>query len=199
MVTVKPTTSERKRVANRQNAKRSTGPKSETGKRTSALNAIRHGLSSNPAVSVLSPEIFKLQELIQEEIDDPEGSRLIAQKILEYERTEVYQRQVALKEASGKDGYIDEAAVSEFAAQNTLEGFLGEDFAINFMDLLAMDGDRAGHNIHKRITKLLDRQALRHKRSIAAQAQRESIRLRRYYKRASNQLIKAIKAASQLR
>lgn len=198
-MTVKPTTSERKRVANRQNAKRSTGPKSETGKRVAALNAIRHGLSSSAAVSALSPEIFKLQELIQEEIDDPEGSRLIAQKILEYERTEVYQRQVALKEASGKDGYIDEAAVSEFAAKNTLEGFLGEDFAINFMDLLTTDGDRAGHNIHKRITKLLDRQALRNQRLLATQAQRESIRMRRYFKRASNQLIKAIKAASQLR
>jgi hypothetical protein len=39
--------SERKRDANRTNARRSTGPRSEEGKRQSARNALGHGLSSS--------------------------------------------------------------------------------------------------------------------------------------------------------
>jgi hypothetical protein len=39
-------TSERKRKANRRNAKHSTGPKTERGKNTSRLNSIKHGLTA---------------------------------------------------------------------------------------------------------------------------------------------------------
>jgi hypothetical protein len=39
-------TSERKRAANRQNAQRSTGPRSVAGKKRSRQNALRHGLSA---------------------------------------------------------------------------------------------------------------------------------------------------------
>jgi hypothetical protein len=36
--------------ANRRNAQQSTGPRSEAGKRTSSLNALRHGLTSRMVV-----------------------------------------------------------------------------------------------------------------------------------------------------
>src|SRR5215218_3603767 len=39
--------SERKRAANRANAKKSTGPKSKRGKKKSSRNALTHGLMSN--------------------------------------------------------------------------------------------------------------------------------------------------------
>lgn len=39
-------TSERKRAANRRNARRSTGPRSVAGKKTSRQNALQHGLSA---------------------------------------------------------------------------------------------------------------------------------------------------------
>jgi hypothetical protein len=42
--------SERKLQANRQNAKKSTGPRSERGKRQSAFNAVKHGLLSKKAL-----------------------------------------------------------------------------------------------------------------------------------------------------
>ena len=49
-------TTGRKAASNRKNAQRSTGPKSEKGKRRSRSNALRHGLAiaigSEPAVSV---------------------------------------------------------------------------------------------------------------------------------------------------
>ncbi len=41
-------TSDRKREANRANAKKSTGPKSAAGKKRVAQNALRHGLSTGP-------------------------------------------------------------------------------------------------------------------------------------------------------
>lgn len=48
-----PVTSDRKREANRANARRSTGPRSSTGKRRASRNAVKHGLAvklrNNPA------------------------------------------------------------------------------------------------------------------------------------------------------
>ena len=42
--------SEKQRVANRANAKRSTGPKTETGKALSRMNAHKHGLTAETIV-----------------------------------------------------------------------------------------------------------------------------------------------------
>ena len=46
----KPPVSERRLAANRANSKRSTGPKTEAGKKRVSKNAIRHGILSNTAV-----------------------------------------------------------------------------------------------------------------------------------------------------
>jgi len=52
--------SEKQIEANRQNAQKSTGPKTEIGKRKSAQNALKHGLFSN------SPVIENLKEDVEE-------------------------------------------------------------------------------------------------------------------------------------
>ena len=54
-------TSALKRVSNRRNANKSTGPKSEAGKARSALNALRHGLSVQPTFDAATQE--KIDEL----------------------------------------------------------------------------------------------------------------------------------------
>src|SRR6516225_9919398 len=51
----------RKREANRNNAKRSTGPRTEQGKLSAKRNALRHGLAARPA---LSPQIERLAQAI---------------------------------------------------------------------------------------------------------------------------------------
>src|SRR4029078_8083939 len=45
-------TTEKQFAANRQNAKHSTGPRSEHGKRRSRRNALRHGLSAETVIDV---------------------------------------------------------------------------------------------------------------------------------------------------
>ena len=46
-------TSDRQIEANRRNALKSTGPKTEAGKRTSRCNAVRHGLTAETVLSAL--------------------------------------------------------------------------------------------------------------------------------------------------
>src|SRR6185312_15107657 len=58
-------TSLRKREANRQNASKSTGPKTDRGKQRSARNAVRHGLSiSSLADACWMPEAIALANLL---------------------------------------------------------------------------------------------------------------------------------------
>ena len=46
-------TTDKQIAANRQNAKNSTGPRTERGKRRSRRNAIRHGLTAETVIDVL--------------------------------------------------------------------------------------------------------------------------------------------------
>ena len=53
-------TTEKQIAANRQNAKNSTGPRTEYGKRRSRRNAIRHGLTAETVIDVLEdPAVYK--------------------------------------------------------------------------------------------------------------------------------------------
>jgi hypothetical protein len=54
--TIKPPVSDRKRRANRANAKKSTGPRTSEGKRRSSRNAVKHGLLSDHLVITAGPE-----------------------------------------------------------------------------------------------------------------------------------------------
>jgi hypothetical protein len=76
-------TSDRKMSANRQNAKRSTGPKTSTGRRRSSCNAIRHGLESVRFNEQIDPKLIdRMVEAICEGNADP-SCHLLARIIAE--------------------------------------------------------------------------------------------------------------------
>jgi len=64
-------TSERQIDANRRNAQKSTGPKTEAGKKQSSANAYRHGLTSCGRVAGTREEIEQLATLIAGGSDNP--------------------------------------------------------------------------------------------------------------------------------
>jgi hypothetical protein len=76
-------TSAARSAANRENAKRSTGPRSRSGKARVAKNALRHGLAIPvSAVPELAPEVARLTALIAEGVASPDHlarARLIAE------------------------------------------------------------------------------------------------------------------------
>ena len=57
-------TSERKLTANKQNAQRSTGPRTRTGKRRASRNALRHGLAAAVEEPAFLLEIERLAEAL---------------------------------------------------------------------------------------------------------------------------------------
>ena len=68
-------TSKRKAQANRENAKRSTGPRSAPGKRRSSQNAVRHGLAAAcNQIRAGSPEVEQLARAIAGK--EPSAARL---------------------------------------------------------------------------------------------------------------------------
>ncbi len=85
--------STQKRQANRINAQRSTGPRSSGGKRSSSLNALRHGLCLPIEQTSQAPIIGKLRAIIEAEGIDAELAKELATSILEYERNIAYQHQ----------------------------------------------------------------------------------------------------------
>jgi hypothetical protein len=73
-------TNSRRLAANRRNARRSTGPKTASGKLTAARNALRHGLSLPVfADPVLAGEIVELAERIADGSADPRMGELAVQ------------------------------------------------------------------------------------------------------------------------
>ena len=79
-------TSLRQIEANRRNALRSTGPKTETGKQRSSKNAVRHGLTA---------------ETVIEPLEDPEDYKAFEQAVTaDYEAETAVERELVLRLAS---------------------------------------------------------------------------------------------------
>ena len=180
-------TSSKQRIANRRNALHSTGPKTTTGRRRVATNALSHGLSV-PVDPLTQHELVDpiLGKLAAEDL--PKSVRLdLATKIAEFERNIAYQR----------ERFADSVSGQEPAPRDVLG--IDDRFIEDILDLkLEAEYDAFGGGVQAEFL----REAKAALRSLRSWGDREakhelSEELRsteRYYRRAANQLIKTLRA-----
>jgi hypothetical protein len=85
-------TSPQKRVANRANARKSSGPKSNAGKSRSSLNSVKHSLTRPIDALPWGDYLGTLATLLEQEGLSSDDAIDLARKILDYERNVDYQR-----------------------------------------------------------------------------------------------------------
>ncbi len=83
-------TSPKQRAANKANALKSTGPRSDQGKVRSRVNATKHALSLPVDETVFSDEIKSVAALIRGDCDSDFQAQELAKRIIDYERNEAF-------------------------------------------------------------------------------------------------------------
>lgn len=83
-------TSPRQRAANKANALKSTGPRSDQGKVRSRVNATKHALSLPVDETVFSDEIKSVTALIRGDCHSDFQAQELAKRIIDYERNEAF-------------------------------------------------------------------------------------------------------------
>ena len=169
-----------KRSANRRNALRSTGPKTALGRKTSARNATRHGLSVPLPPHISDPLQQELTLLIQHDGIDADTSGDLAQKIIDYERNMSFLRHVFEDYMGVDQGSEKNKNIGIAKWQDELEIRLADIHAkhLRGMPWESENMERLTTQMNKIITKT---------------KKDEVVRSQRYVKRASNQLIKALR------
>ena len=180
-------TSPRQRAANRRNALHSTGPKTTTGRRRVASNAMSHGLSV-PVDPLTQQDLIApiLDRLGSEDL--PEPTRLdLATKIVEFERNIAHQRERFADSVSGQKPTSKDVLV------------IDDRFIEDILDLkLEAEQDAFGASKQAEFLKEAKAALKSLRRWGDRQAKRElTEELRsteRYYRRSANQLIKTLRA-----
>lgn len=172
--------SPKRRAANKRNALKSTGPKTVLGRKTSARNSIRHGLSVPLPPHINNPLQLELSQLIQHDDIPPETARDLAQKIIEYERNMSFLKLVFEEEMVAYPGYEEDKNLGIKKWQRDLED--------RFTDIYEkhLKGMPWGAENIARLTKQMNQIVTKAKKD-------EFARSKRYFKRSSNQLIKALR------
>ena len=83
-------TSPKQRAANKANALKSTGPKSDQGKRRASLNATKHALSLPIDERAFETELRAVAALIRDDCDSDTQATELAKRIIDYERNEAF-------------------------------------------------------------------------------------------------------------
>ena len=173
--------------ANQANARRSSGPKTIQGRLRSSQNARSHGLSAALDLSIAEPQVRAMVSLLEGEGIDAMYAREVAIKILDFERNVARQREIHLKRAAGK--LVDARAITEAAYEEDPMRARLEDFAAGhtFPEL-----SEAEETIREGAKWLVARGREELARRIHAASRDAPVSLR-YYRRASNQLFKALR------
>lgn len=184
--------------ANRANAKRSIGPRSERGKRAVALNAIKHGLSM-PLSSALGqpegldhPALQAIAELIAPECTSPEAARHIASTILEFERNETAQREFFMSCCVEPQGLPAGAELVEAVRQRYPEYDMMQEL-IDEELLLSARPDKRWIAKGMKIMQNLQQEFIQSCQQEQKDAWKRWGASQRYLKRAANQLAKALR------
>lgn len=181
-------TSQKQRAANRRNALHSTGPKSDEGRRRSAVNALRHGLSMPIESTPWHSMVPNVSDLLQKDGFSAEDARNLASLIMDYERNVANQRDLLIADQSmmPKEASLPEAALRDLA----VAAKIGELRKQKVTHLMGMDAPLA-----REMQEFLEKTAARQ----AKVAQRDEVTVLknadRYLRRAANQLIRELKRA----
>ena len=206
----------KKRAANRRNALQSTGPRTALGRRVSAQNATRHGLSVPLPPPLVDPVQQQLVQLIMTDGFDHDVAHNLAGKIIEYERNILYLQKiyhediiqgndpssergaVILEQKKRQAGLIDiltdiERQELEVKKQGLEVEQLG--LEIEQLDLEVINPEKLQKQ-NQQMLRALHQTKSAGKRMLRSEIKHEVSRIgasQRYFKRASNQLIKALR------
>jgi len=183
-------TSIAQRRANRRNALKSTGPRTETGKRRASLNAVSHGLSAPADPAWREGKVSAIEGALKCERLPDANARLMAEAIFEFERNIAHQREIF----ATRHAHPDETTGigNPLEAESSLSDEIDE--------MLMIDKRRGGPDEEERAwlveaqTFMRRQQRIQHARA-KRDAVEEIVRADRYMRRAANQLVKALKAS----
>lgn len=180
-------TSLKQRAANRRNAQRSTGPKSDSGRGRSAVNALKHGLTSPIEATVWGSKVSELEPILRSEGLNLAEARELARRLVEFERNVDYQRQRFLEAKSGepRKQIIPESAKMDIELAGQIALLRGS----KQTQQIGMDRPLA-REMQKFFEQVANRQIKQANRDVA----RELKNADRYLRRAANQLIKQLKS-----
>lgn len=180
-------TSLKQRAANRRNAQRSTGPKSDSGRGRSAVNALKHGLTSPIEATVWGPKVSELEPLLRSEGLGAGEARELARRLVEFERNVDYQRQRFLETKSGepRKQIIPDAAKTDIEIAGQIALLRGS----KQTHQIGMDRPLA-REVQKFFEQVANREIRQANRDVALEIKNAD----RYLRRAANQLIKQLKS-----
>lgn len=122
---VKPPVSERKILANRKNALRSTGPKTLRGKRTVSRNAIKHGILAREVVLTAGDEEESQEEfdaLIEDLENDYQPVGVLEEMLVQAIATALWRKARILRAENGEIRLRLDAAAAERMRRNSDKG-----------------------------------------------------------------------------
>lgn len=175
-------TSLKQSAANRLNARRSTGPRTENGQRRVTMNALKHGLTAPVEATEWASAVSDVEALLAADGFAAVESHELARRIVEYERNVAYERQRFLHNR------INAAPADLISAktQGDLRGIGDWEDTPPELSCLA-------ESLSRKFVKLHEQIASRQRRVGARESTEALKRADRYHRRAANQLIKQLK------